>query len=92
MLSLLELEPGLPMDSVFSYSEIYSGSKIGHFGELQRNTGVAYADMIFFDDWDKNCKEVGSLGVTCVECQRVSPAPSWNQHTQQCLPYARKYV
>lgn len=72
MLGLLELEPGLPMDSVFSYSEI-AGSKIGNFGELQRNTGVAYAGMIFFDDWDKNCKEVGSLGVTCVECRRVSP-------------------
>lgn len=27
--------------------------------------------MIFFDDWDQNCKDVGKLGVTCVECRRV---------------------
>lgn len=72
MLSLIELEPGLPMEKVFTYSEIYSGSKVGHFGELRRNSGAAYTDMIFFDDWDKNCNEVGCLGVACVECRRVS--------------------
>lgn len=72
VLGLIELEPGLPMERIFAYSEIYSGSKIGHFGELRRNSGVAYTDMIFFDDWDKNCNEVGSLGVTCFECRRVS--------------------
>lgn len=71
-MSLIELEPGLLMRSVFSFSEMYSGSKVRHFGEIRKNSGVPYEDMIFFDDWDQNCKDVGSLGVTCVECRRVS--------------------
>lgn len=32
---------------------------------------MPYEEMIFFDDWDQNCKDVGKLGVTCVECRRV---------------------
>eukprot|EP00903_Cladosiphon_okamuranus_P006453 g6313.t1 len=70
VMGLLELEPGLPMHSVFSYSEIYSGSKVRHFGEIRRNSRIPYKDMIFFDDWDQNCKDVGKLGVTCIECRR----------------------
>lgn len=70
-MSLIELEPGLSIDTVFAYSEICSGSQIGHFGELRRNSGVDYIGMIFFDDWDKNCNEVGSLGVACVECRKA---------------------
>lgn len=71
VMSLIELEPGLLMRSVFSFSEIYTGSKVRHFGAIRKNSGVPYEDMIFFDDWDQNCKDVGSLGVTCVECRRV---------------------
>lgn len=45
--------------------------KVRHFGEIRRNSKVPYEEMIFFDDWDQNCKDVGKLGVTCVECRRV---------------------
>lgn len=85
MLGLIELEPGLPMEKVFTYTEIYAGSKIGHFGELRRNSGVAYADMIFFDDWDENCNEVGSLGVACVECQQVRAEESVRIRLQRVI-------
>lgn len=71
VMSLIELEPGLLMHSVFDISEIYTGSKVRHFGKIRKKSGVPYEDMIFFDDWDENCKEVGSLGVMCVECPRV---------------------
>lgn len=47
-------------------------AKVRHFGEIRRNSRVPYEDMIFFDDWDQNCKDVEKLGVTCVECRRVS--------------------
>lgn len=71
-MGLLELEPGLLMREVFSFAEIYRGSKIKHFGQLRKASGVPYENMIFFDDWDQNCQEVGRLGVTCIECPRVS--------------------
>lgn len=45
-----------------------SSHKVTHFTELQNETGIAYDEMIFFDDsnWSDNCKEVeqGCPGVT----------------------------
>jgi len=41
------------------------GSKIRHFGELQRKTGIKHEDMLFFDDERRNA-EVQSLGVTFI--------------------------
>ncbi|CAM9188588.1 unnamed protein product, partial [Sphacelaria rigidula] len=71
VMDLLELEPGVRMRDVFTprLSEIYRGTKVRHFEELRKSSGVPYEDMIFFDDWDQNCKEVGRLGVTCIECR-----------------------
>ncbi|ATY67369.1 magnesium dependent phosphatase [Cordyceps militaris] len=43
--------------------EIYPGSKIRHFETLQRRTGVAYEDMLFFDDESRNL-ETEKLGLT----------------------------
>jgi len=43
--------------------EIYPGSKIRHMESLQKRTGVAYADILFFDDESRN-REVEQLGVT----------------------------
>ena len=74
-MNLIELEPGLPMCSVFSSTQVYSGSKVRHFGVIRKDTGVPYEDMIFFDDWDQNCIDVGRLGVTCIECPRVRDLP-----------------
>jgi magnesium-dependent phosphatase 1 len=43
--------------------EMYPGSKIAHFKAIQKRTGVAYEDMLFFDDEPRN-RETESLGVT----------------------------
>ncbi|OAA66036.1 magnesium dependent phosphatase [Cordyceps fumosorosea ARSEF 2679] len=43
--------------------EIYPGSKIRHFEALQKRTGVAYEDMLFFDDESRNM-ETERLGIT----------------------------
>ena len=50
----------------FEYFEIYPGSKINHFRSLQEKTGIAYQDMIFFDDEYRNIEEVSQLGVKAV--------------------------
>lgn len=43
--------------------EIYPSSKIRHFESIRRRTGIAYEDMLFFDDESRN-RDTESLGVT----------------------------
>lgn len=43
--------------------EVYPSSKIRHMEALQKKTGVAYNDMLFFDDESRN-RDVETLGVT----------------------------
>ncbi|ORY32164.1 magnesium-dependent phosphatase-1 [Naematelia encephala] len=47
----------------FNTMEIYPGSKLRHFREVHRKTGIPYEQMLFFDDEHRNF-EVESLGVT----------------------------
>ena len=44
---------------------LISGSKLRHFGELEKTTGIKHQDMVFFDDEDRNA-EVEQLGVTFI--------------------------
>jgi len=46
--------------------QIYPGDKRIHFERIQKKTGVAYSDMLFFDDEQPNITAVSKLGVTCV--------------------------
>lgn len=61
-----------PLIDLFPYIQIVKGSKIHHFQELSKQTGIPYRDMIFFDDdMRMNCKEISStLGIMCVHCPR----------------------
>src|SRR4051812_16428593 len=47
---------------VFDYLQIYPGSKTMHFGRINRDSGIAYDEMLFFDDESRN-KNVEVLGV-----------------------------
>ncbi|KAF2744055.1 putative magnesium-dependent phosphatase P8B7.31 [Sporormia fimetaria CBS 119925] len=47
----------------FDHLQIYPGSKTTHFERLQRETGIEYEEMLFFDDESRN-KNVEGLGVT----------------------------
>jgi magnesium-dependent phosphatase 1 len=47
---------------LFDYLQIYPGSKIRHFEKLHQQTGIAYEDMVFFDDESRN-RDVERLGV-----------------------------
>lgn len=50
----------------FEYQEIYPGSKITHFNQLQNDTGIPFSYMVFFDDEMRNIMDVSSLGVHAV--------------------------
>lgn len=48
---------------VFDYMQIFPGDKKKHFEKLQKQSGVEYGDMLFFDDESRN-RNVEFLGVT----------------------------
>ncbi|PAV14819.1 magnesium-dependent phosphatase-1 [Pyrrhoderma noxium] len=61
-------EPNEPPKKAIQYFdelEIYPDSKITHFTELHKKTGIPYSQMLFFDDEKRN-KEVEKLGVTFI--------------------------
>lgn len=52
--------------------EIFPGSKLEHFGRIQKATGAPFHEMMFLDDARDgkygNCEPVAGLGVLCVHC------------------------
>ncbi|KAF3356755.1 hypothetical protein VdG1_06178 [Verticillium dahliae VDG1] len=42
---------------------MYPSSKMRHFEAIRKRTGVAYEEMLFFDDESRN-RDTESLGVT----------------------------
>ncbi|RDX44456.1 magnesium-dependent phosphatase-1 [Lentinus brumalis] len=64
-------EAPTPAVEFFDQLEIYPGSKMKHFKELHKKTGIPYSEMLFFDDEHRN-KEVEALGVTFCLSRGVS--------------------
>ncbi|WPH00529.1 Hypothetical protein R9X50_00335800 [Acrodontium crateriforme] len=68
MLNLLHIAPSanggqsVKAANMFEYMEIYPGTKTTHFKRLQKRTGLAYEEMLFFDDESRN-RNVEELGV-----------------------------
>ncbi|MCG8696939.1 MAG: magnesium-dependent phosphatase-1 [Bacteroidales bacterium] len=60
LLKLLEIE------HFFTHKEIYPGSKIEHFNQLQHATNIPFEKMIFYDDESRNIEEVGQMGVKAI--------------------------
>lgn len=48
----------------FAHQHIYPGDKSAHFRALHEETGVAFRDMVFFDDEHRNIESVTRLGVS----------------------------
>ena len=82
-LSLLEVEPGVKLKDVITFSEIYPSNKTKHFRALQASTGVAFADMLFFDDctYGNNCADVerGCPGVVTVQTPDGMTEAKWRE-------------
>nr|WP_321452826.1 magnesium-dependent phosphatase-1 [uncultured Carboxylicivirga sp.] len=54
------------IEDYFTYQEIYPSSKIAHFNQLQKDSGIPFEKMVFFDDEIRNIHDVGSMGVHAV--------------------------
>ncbi|KAF4583123.1 hypothetical protein GQ602_006267 [Ophiocordyceps camponoti-floridani] len=67
LLTMLHVEVGAEtrraLDVFDGRLEIYPGSKVRHMEALQARTGVAYQDMLFFDDESRN-RDTEKLGLT----------------------------
>lgn len=60
---LLEL---FDIDKYFDHKEIYQGSKQAHLKKIKEAFDVPYNKIIFFDDEERNIKDVSLLGVQCI--------------------------
>ncbi|MEE2935910.1 MAG: magnesium-dependent phosphatase-1 [Planctomycetota bacterium] len=61
-----ELLDLLGLSQRFVHAEIYPSSKLMHFAEIQKASGIEFAEMLFFDDEMRNIREVSNLGVTSI--------------------------
>ncbi|KAK9388823.1 magnesium-dependent phosphatase-1 [Lipomyces mesembrius] len=78
MLSLLHVGGTRAID-LFDVLEIYPGSKITHFNFIQKQTGIEYHDMLFFDDETRNKEVEHRLGV---KFMFVTEGVTWNLYHQ----------
>mmetsp|Transcript_13036 Transcript_13036/g.16716 ORF Transcript_13036/g.16716 Transcript_13036/m.16716 type:complete len:176 (-) Transcript_13036:211-738(-) len=67
-MDLMDIEDGLKMRDLFTFNEIYPGTKTKHFSNLQKTSQIPYDEMLFFDNCSWNCRDVATLGVTTFTC------------------------
>lgn len=61
-----ELLDLLGIEHRFAFAQIYPEAKFSHFAAIQDDSGVAYEEMMFFDDEMRNIHDITQLGVHCV--------------------------
>lgn len=65
MLNLIHIN-GKPSSNYLEHKTWGVGSKIAHFREINKLTGIDFEDMVFFDDEMRNREVQDKLGVTFV--------------------------
>lgn len=72
---------GRSLDALIDFKEIFTGDKTRHFESLREKTGIAYEDMLFFDDAKGgrygNCEPVARMGVMSVHTPEGLTSEVW---------------
>ena len=55
----------LDLNKFFTIKQIYPGKKTAHFATFHEKTKIPYEDMLFFDDEERNIRDLSKIGVTC---------------------------
>ncbi|KAG5883830.1 hypothetical protein JTB14_033751 [Gonioctena quinquepunctata] len=53
-------------EKYFRHKEIFPGGKVTHFNNIKSQSGVEFDDMIFFDDEQRNIRDISELGVVSI--------------------------
>ena len=72
----MELLETLDLHHFFEHQQIFPDTKRIHFNQLQESSGIAFEEMLFFDDEPRNIRDVSELGVTAILCEE---GISWNR-------------
>jgi magnesium-dependent phosphatase 1 len=68
-----------PLRTVFDSSlmTLQQNSKVVHFENFARDTGIAFEEMMFLDNESGNCHQIAALGVTVVYCPNGVTHEAW---------------
>ena len=77
LLQDFKLDHGQSIATLLPFREIYEGNKRKHLQRIREASGVAYCDMIFFDDYTENLGDAAHLGVMGVHCPRGLTHEHW---------------
>lgn len=87
------------MGDVITYREIYPDNKGRHFKALHKASGIAYEDMLFFDDciYGDNCRDVewACPGVVTVKTPEGLTPEKWAEVRSTgliCLEASRPFL
>ncbi|VEN46348.1 unnamed protein product [Callosobruchus maculatus] len=53
-------------DKYLSYVDIHPGHKFQHLEKIKKSSGVDFSEMLFFDDDQRNVRDISSMGVVSV--------------------------
>eukprot|EP00547_Thalassionema_nitzschioides_P010358 CAMPEP_0194225924 /NCGR_PEP_ID=MMETSP0156-20130528/40682_1 /TAXON_ID=33649 /ORGANISM="Thalassionema nitzschioides, Strain L26-B" /LENGTH=169 /DNA_ID=CAMNT_0038958067 /DNA_START=41 /DNA_END=547 /DNA_ORIENTATION=+ len=68
---------GVPLVERVDEQCIFKANKQTHFRQLQKRTGIAFEDMLFFDNERGNIVSVEQLGVCSIYCPRGMTREIW---------------
>ena len=71
-------DPQLCIKDAMEIEEIRSANKKTHFRNIAERTGLAFEDMLFFDNEFGNCQDVSSIGVTVCYCPDGVTRAAWD--------------